>query len=193
MKRFVPTFLVLFALLVGYWTWPFFDLRDLAAALQSGDVAAISEEVDYPRLRRSFTEQIIGAYLRITGRASQLGALGPLATAVGASIVDPWVSQIINPENLAKLLRGGTVSSELGPVSFRFGNLPSTLNLAWDAWLSSEYWFNRFSIWLPPGASQKDQFRLRMQLLQWHWKVTGIDLPEKLRDQIAGELAKKNP
>ena len=72
-------------------------------------------------------------------------------------------------------------------------NLPSTLNLAWDAWLSSEYWFGRFSIWLPPGASQANQFRLRMHLLQWHWKVTGIDLPEKLRDQIAGELAKKNP
>ena len=193
MKRFVPAFLVLLALLVGYWAWPFFDLRALAAALQAGDVTAINEEVDYTRLRRSLTEQIISAHLRVTGRASQLGALGPLATAVGASIVDPWVSQIINPENLAQLLRGGTVSSELGPVSFRFGNLPSTLNLAWDAWLSSEYWFGRFSIWLPPGASRANQFRLRMQLLQWHWKVTGIDLPEKLRDQIAGELAKKNP
>ena len=193
MKRVIPTVLVLFALLVGYWAWPFLALRGLAAAVQAGDVTAINEEVDYPRLRRSFTEQIIGAYLRVTGRAAQLGALGPLATAVGASIVDPWVSQIVNPENLAQLLRGGTVSSELGPVSFRFGNLPSTLNLAWDAWLSSEYWFNRFSIWLPPGASQADQFRLRMQLLQWRWKITGVDLPEKLRDQIAGELAKKNP
>jgi Protein of unknown function (DUF2939) len=193
MKRFIFTFLVLLALLVGYWAWPFFDLRALAAALQAGDVTAINEEVDYTRLRRSFTEQIIGAYLRVTGRASQLGALAPLATAVGASIVDPWVSQIISPENLARLLRGGTVPSELGPVSFKFGDLPSTLNLAWDAWLGSEYWFGRFSIWLPPGASQANQFRLRMQLLQWHWKVTGIDLPEKLRDEIAGALAKRNP
>ena len=193
MKRFIPTFLVLLVLLVGYWAWPFFDLRALAAAVQAGDVTALNEDGDYPRLRRSFTEQIIGAYLRVTGRATQLGALGTLATAVGTSIVDPWVSQIVNPENLAQLLRGATVSSELGPVSFRFGNLPSTLNIAWDAWLSSEYWFNRFSIWLPPGASQTDQFRLRMQLLQWRWKITGIDLPEKLRDQIAGELAKKNP
>jgi hypothetical protein len=193
MKRSTTTILVLLALLVGYWAWPFFELRALARAVQAGDVTAINEKIDYSRLRRSFTEQIISAYLRITGRAAQLGALGPLATVVGASIVDPWVSQVITPENLAQLLRGGTVSSELGPVSFRFGNLPSTLNLAWDAWLSSEYWFNRFSIWLPPGASQTDQFRLRMQLLQWRWKITGVDLPEKLRDQIAGELAKKNP
>jgi hypothetical protein len=83
MKRFVPTFLILLALLVGYWAWPFFALRALAAGLQAGDVTASKEEVDYTRLRRSFTEQIIGAYLRVTGRASQLGALGPLATAVG--------------------------------------------------------------------------------------------------------------
>jgi hypothetical protein len=193
MGRSIPTFVLLLALLVGYWAWPLLGLGALAGAVQAGDVTAINEKIDYPRLRQSFTEQIISAYLRITGRMSQLGALGPLATAVGASIVDPWVSQIVTPENLAQLLRGGTVSSELGPVSFRFGNLPSTLNLAWDAWLNSEYWFNRFSIWLPPGASQTDQFRLRMQLFQWRWKITGIDMPEKLRDQIAGELAKKNP
>jgi len=193
MKRLIPAFLLLLVLLIGYWAWPFFGLRALADALQAGDVRTINEEVDYTRLRRSFTEQIIGAYLRVTGRASKLGGLSPLATAVGASIVDPWVSQIVNPENLGQLLRGGTVSSELGPVSFRLGNLPSTLNLAWYAWLSSEYWFNRFSIWLPPGASLTNQFRLRMQLLRWHWKVTGIGLPEKLRDKIAGELAKKYP
>jgi hypothetical protein len=190
MKRSILAFLLLLVLLVGYWAWPFFGLRALVEAVQAGDVTAINEKIDYPRLRRSFTEQIIGAYLRITGRASQLA---PLATALGASIVDPWVSQIVNPENLAQLLRGGTISSELGPVSFRFGNLPSTLNLAWDAWLNSEYWFNRFSIWLPPGASHADQVRLRMQLLRWHWKVASIDLPQKVSDQLAGELAKKSP
>jgi hypothetical protein len=145
------------------------------------------------RLRHSFTEQIIAAYLRVTGRASKLGAFGALATAVGASIVDPWASQIVNPENLAELLRGGTVSSELGAVSFKFGDLPLSLNTAWNAWLSSEYGLGRFSIGLPPGAAATNQFRLQMQLLQWHWKVTGIDLPETLRDQIAREPASKYP
>jgi hypothetical protein len=32
-----------------------------------------------------------------------------------------------------------------------------------------------------------------MQLLKWRWKLTGIDLPEKLRDTLARELAKKYP
>lgn len=190
MKRLILTFLVLLALLIGYWAWPLFALRGLAADLQALNAAAVNEEVDYARVRRSFTEQIVSAYLRVTGRASKLGALGPL---LGASIVDPWVSQIVTPENLADLLRGRTVSSELGPISFRFGDLPFSLNIAWNTWLSSEYGLGRFSIRLPPSAAEPNQFRLRMQLLRWRWKLTGIELPENLRDQIARELAKKYP
>jgi hypothetical protein len=72
---------------VGYWAWPLFSLRGLAADLQARNAAAANEEVDYARLRRSFTEQIVSAYLRVTGRASKLGALVPF----GASIIDPWV------------------------------------------------------------------------------------------------------
>ena len=193
MKRFIPASLLLLALLVGYWAWPFFDLRALAAALQARDVTAINEDVDYARVRRSFTEQIVGAYLRVTGRANKLGALGPLATAVGASIVDPWVSQIVNPENLAELLRGGTISSELGPVSFKFGDLPSSLNIAWSAWLDSEYGVGRFSIWLPPGAAEINQFRIRMQLLRWRWKVTGNRPARGTARSECGKLAKKYP
>ena len=188
MKWFIA-FLLLLVLLVGYWAWPLFALRGLAADLQARNAAAVNEEVDYERVRRSFTEQIVSAYLHVTGRAGKFGALGSL----GASIIDPWVSQIVTPENLADLLRGGSVSSELGPISFKFGDLPFSLNVAWNAWLSSEYGLGRFSIRLPPGAAEPSQFRLRMQLLRWRWKLTGIELPENLRDQIARELAKKYP
>jgi hypothetical protein len=76
MKWFIA-FLLLLVLLVGYWAWPFFALRGLAADLQARNAAAVNEEVDYARVRRSFTEQIVSAYLRVTGRASKLGALDP--------------------------------------------------------------------------------------------------------------------
>ena len=161
MKWFIA-FLLLFVLLVAYWIWPLFALRALAADLQARNATAINEEVDYVRVRRFFAEQIIASYLRLTGRANKLGSL---EAAVGASIVDPWLSQIVNSENLSELLRGGTVISELGPVSFNFGDLPSSLNTVWSAWLSSEYGVGRFSIGLPPDAPANNQFRLRMQLL----------------------------
>jgi hypothetical protein len=67
------------------------------------------------------------------------------------------------------------------------------LNNAWKAWISSYYGLGSFSIALPFDAEAAERFRLRMQLLGWHWKLTGIDLPERLRDQVARELAKKYP
>ena len=147
-----------------------------------------------PITQRYLTAQIIATYLRITGRESKAGPFRSLVPAVGASIVDPWVSQVINPENLVELLRGGTIQSELGEVSFKTGELPNfSLNTAWNAWLNSEYGLGHFSIGWPADAAATEQFRLRMQLLEWRWKLTGIDLPEKLRDQFARELAKKYP
>jgi hypothetical protein len=59
--------------------------------------------------------------------------------------------------------------------------------------LGSEYGLARVSIGLPANAEAVEQFRLRMQLLQWRWKIIGLDLPQKLRDQLARELAKKYP
>jgi hypothetical protein len=50
-----------------------------------------------------------------------------------------------------------------------------------------------FSIAVPVSAPESEQFRLRMRLSQWRWRVVGIDLPEKLLIQIAQELADKYP
>jgi hypothetical protein len=75
MKRFWLVFLLFVVLLVAYWAWPFFGLRSLAVDLQSRDATALNEQVDFVRLRRSFTEQIVGAYLRVTGRSNKFGTL----------------------------------------------------------------------------------------------------------------------
>ena len=150
MKRFWLICLLFVVLLIAYWAWPLFGLRSLAVDLQTRDTAALNEQVDFVRLRRSFTEQIIGAYLRVTGRANKLGAFGSaLASAAGGSIAVPWVAEIINPENLIQLLNGRVVSTELGGTSFNVGELPSlSLKAALSAWLNTEYWLNRFSIGL---------------------------------------------
>jgi Protein of unknown function (DUF2939) len=71
MKRLIPALLLLLVLLAGYLAWPFLELRALGAALQARDVTQLNEQVDYPRLRHSFTEQIIAAYHALrAGRAS---------------------------------------------------------------------------------------------------------------------------
>jgi hypothetical protein len=192
-KLFLASFLLI-VLLVGYWAWPFVGLGTLASALQAHDAAAVSEQVDFEYLRRNLTAQIVASYLRLTGREGRLGPLRALAPGIGASLADPWVSQIVNVETLVELLRGGTIQSELGTISLNSRELPNfSLRNAWNAWFNSEYGLGHFSIGLPANVEAVEQFRLRMQLLGWRWKLTGIDLPAKLRDQVAQELAKKYP
>ena len=195
MKRFFIGITLLVVLLVAYWVWPFFGLRSLAADIQARDPAALSEDVDFVRLRRSLTEQIIAAYLQVTGRTKKLSPFeNVVAIGIGNSIADPFVAQLVIPENLLVLLRGQAVPTDFGNVSFNVGELPSVaLGSVWAAWLSSDYGIGRFSIGVPVSSPSAEQFRIRMELLQWRWKLTGVGLPDSLRNQFGQELAKKFP
>jgi hypothetical protein len=195
MKSFILALAVFVVLLVGYSAWPFFGLHSLATDIETRNATALSEQVDFIRLRRSLAEQIIAAYLQVTGRTKKLGAFEKaLAIGIGTSVADPLIAQFVNPENLLVLLRGQTVPTEIGNVSFNLGKLPAlSLGSAWAGWLSAEYGLGSFSIGVPVSVAPADQFRIRMQLLQWRWKLTGIDLPEYLRTHFAQELAKKFP
>jgi hypothetical protein len=189
MRRFFIVVALFVALLVVYWASPFVSLHRMAANIEARDIAAMSEQVDFVRLRRSLTEEVVTAYLRFTGR-EKLGVL--VASALGASIVDPLVAQIVNPESLMELLRGGSVATDLGVTSFNLGELPATsLASIWNAWLGADYQWERVWIALPVNAPRSEQFRLQMNLINWRWKLTGIELSEKLRTKFAQELAKK--
>jgi len=189
MKRYIIAVLFV-VLLVSYWVWPFLSLQRLAASLGARDEAAIADEVDFTRLRGSLVSQIVAAYSRIiVGQKSAIFALA------GANLVEIALLQILTPQSLADLLQGGTISTELGPVSFDLGVLPSpsSFESLWRGWLGTEYWMDIFSIGLPVSVLKSERFRLQMQLKSWEWKVVGIDLPEKLLTPIAQELAKKYP
>jgi hypothetical protein len=187
MKRYIIAVLFV-VLLVSYWAWPFLGLQRLAASLEARDEAAIADEVDFFRLRSSLVSQIVAAYSRIVGQKSTIFALA------GPNLVEIALLQILTPKSLAELLEGGTISTEIGPVSLDFGALPSiSFDSLWRGWLGTEYWMDIFSIGLPVSVPTSEQFRLQMQLKAWQWKVVGIDLPEKLLTPIAQELAKKYP
>jgi hypothetical protein len=195
MKHFILGFLSGVVLLVAYWAWPFVGLHALAADLQARDAAALSQQVDVALLRQSLREQIVAAYQRDADRTGGLGLLGDAApSAADAAIADPLVAQLVNSENLIELLNGETVSTSFGKISLTMGDLPATsLAAALRAWPGSDYWMDRFSIGLPAAALPAGQFRLRMQFLEGRWKLIGIDLPEKVRQRFAQNLAHKLP
>src|SRR5215831_10419649 len=105
MKR---SFLVLFAIILVLGTYaasPYLALRRIISAVHARDALALSDSVDFDRLRQSLTGQVIERYLQLTGRTARLGQIGSIfAVAIGTSIADPIVAQILNPEGLIDLL-----------------------------------------------------------------------------------------
>jgi hypothetical protein len=186
MRRYIIGFLVFFVLLAAYWAWPFASLERLATSLTAGDRAAMADEIDFNRLRSSLSSQIVAAYVRLIGAKPGLFS--------GPDLLGLALFNILTPENLTNLLEGQVVSTDIGPVSLDFGDLPTAnFGSLWSGWLGTEYWMDYFSIGVPADRPSSDQYRVQMKLTQWRWKVVGLDLPEKVLLPIAQELAKKYP
>ena len=162
---------ILFILLCVYAVWPFYGMYKLSAAVEARNAAAVEDLVDFPSLRRSLAQQIVGAYLKITGRGSGLGQMGTaIATSIGASIADPMVAKLVNPEALIALLnKGSTGEGNNGPNLIAPMATSSFSNLG-KLWWNSEYSGANFYASLPPDAPSPQQFRVRLRLLQWKWK-----------------------
>jgi hypothetical protein len=117
-----------------------------------------------------------------------------MAVGIGTAIAEPILSQMLNPEGLIALLQNGRVNVGPQPVAVQLGPLSNnSLGSFWDAVRNSDYGLGRFFISLPTSAPPQEQFRLELQLLEWRWKLTAINLPEQLRMGLATELAKQNP
>ena len=193
MKRIIIC-LTIVLVAVGYLlASPFVGLAHLRSAIDARNASALSERIDFQRLRNSLGQQIVSTYLKITGKSAQLGQLGTsIAIGVGASMAEPLLADLVNPEMMLDLLSGSGISAAslqipagLGPFS------KDALGSAWQIFINTEYGIGNFYIRLPTSTAATEQFRLRFQVLQWNWKITAIDLPERLRVELAKELQRR--
>jgi Protein of unknown function (DUF2939) len=172
---------------------PFLGLMHLQSAIEARNAGALAERVDFRRVRQSLGHQIIATYLKISGRGSRLGQVGStIAAGYGASIADPLLNDLINPETMLDFLAGRGVSSTTFSLPPGLGPLPTdALGSLWQAFTLCEYGIGNFYISLPVKVEATERFRLRMQVLQWDWKLTEIGLPERLRVMLAKELERR--
>lgn len=193
MKRIIIC-LTIVLVAVGYLlASPFVGLAHLRSAIDARNASALSERIDFQRLRSSLGQQIVSTYLKITGKSAQLGQLGTsIAIGVGASMAEPLLADLVNPEMMLDLLSGSGISAAslqipagLGPFS------KDAVGSAWQIFINTEYGIGNFYIRLPTSTAATEQFRLRFQVLQWNWKITAIDLPERLRVELAKELQRR--
>lgn len=183
---------ILAVLLVAYAIWPVAGFYRIASAIESRDAAGLSQRVDFRALRKSLTKQIVETYLELTGKGKKLGLFGKgIAVGLGTSYAEPIVARLINEATLMDLLTkgnaggGAKISAELAPFS------KSALRSGWNTWWNSEYRGDDYYVYLPPEKSAEEQFRVKLSLSQWRWKLAGIGLPDALRVQLAEELVKE--
>jgi hypothetical protein len=195
------TFRICFALFIAWVIFllsPFAALYDLAQAVEKRDISRVKERVNFPALRVSVSRQVVGDYLHTPeGRAKVGNVDGRLATNAGAAAVNPMVEELITPEALIDLLDDGwpqRIASSAGaqanvPVSLEFGSVREALKLFFA---SESNGFRSVIIPFPVDAPADRQFRVTMRLSGTTWRLTGIDLPRALREDLIGRVRKKS-
>jgi DUF2939 family protein len=167
---------------------PFVALYDLSKAVEAKDVARITERVNFNALRVSLARQILGEYLK----TQDLGGLDQqAATQVGTATLNPVLEELITPQAVIDMLDDGRLSQvgAGGPAA------PIRLDLAsfgkaWRTFIMSEsQGFRAITIPLPADAPKGDQFRVTMRLRGTTWRLTGIDLPAPLREELIKRAA----
>ena len=185
--------LALIILLAGYTVWPFYSLYRIASAVETRNSAALQELVDFPSLRASFAQQIADAYLKLIGKSADSSeGRRSLKSRFAAMIADAMVAKIIlNPERLLDLLGKGSVSADPSPPSGLAAPFaPNSLGSAWQTWLNSDYSGRNFYVAAPVDRPFDQRFRVRLRLVYWGWKLSGLDLPESMAMDLAQELVR---
>jgi Protein of unknown function (DUF2939) len=81
-------------------------------------------------------------------------------------------------------------SAGLAPAPGTVGITTNTIGTFWQIFENAEYGFGRFEVAGPAVLPAHQRFRLEFRLLQWHWRLVGVTLPENIQNLLADELAK---
>jgi Protein of unknown function (DUF2939) len=175
----IPAVIVL---LVGYTVWPIYDLYRIASAVETRNLVALQEWVDFPSLRVSLIKQINDAYRKQSAKSGS-------SVGVGAGVV----AEISRPERLLDLLGRGSVFTDPSlRSSLAAPFTSSSFGSPWQIWLNSDYSGRTFYVTVPVHSPSDQHFQIKLRLLHWRWKLLALDLPESTKAHLVEGLALDN-
>jgi hypothetical protein len=169
---------------------PFVALYDLGKAVEAKDLDRITERVNFNALRTSLSRQILREYMK----NEDLDEVEQdFATQAGAAMLNPVIEELVSPQALVDLLEDGWPhqaaigsGATVPPLRMDLRADIGSLKQAWQTFLASEsQGFRVVTIPLPANVSKDKQFRVIMRLLNTTWRMSGIELPVHLRDELA--------
>ena len=183
------------ALLVGWGVYivsPYWALRQLATAIETGNVAELERRVNFRALRHSVTRQV-ATELAAADRTGTLSARdAQLAIGAVTAAAEPLVEQMLTGRGLVALLRRapdtGGDADERPPFH---AAAPSRDRIA--ELLSASSWrgFRNVYFTLPPGAPREGRYRLQLRLGRLQWRLVSVELPVDMRRRFMRTLVER--
>lgn len=163
---------------VGYMTLPRYTIAKLELAARDGNVEQLQRHIDFPALRDNFK-------LRLQYRMSE--ALGEDAPeemreflAAGSNLLfGPLLEQLITPENIGDLLKGGRTLYQFERELYRQTSPPAQSiqtqgNTRWRLWAWRFTGANRVTA--DYGDERAAQLRLTLERHRLSWRLVDLEL-----------------
>jgi hypothetical protein len=197
MRVLIRGVVALVILVAAYWGWALAGAAQLASAASRGDAEEVMERVDLKALIRSLSSQISRAYLDENPQLQKLLAQHGLAqgVVVNATAAEMLLRAFLTPENIAALLNKGRVGflNAGGPdaatlwrmpalgEAFRAGPLQALMNSYFEGPLG-------FVVGLD---SPDGHYGVHLNLSGATWRLSGLDIPERVTARVAGIIAQR--
>lgn len=179
--------LVLAALLMAGWylAGPWWAMRQLRAAAEAGDTAALSQRIDFPAVRQSIKNEVREVMARQLAGDPAAAGIEALGAAMLPALVDPLVDGIVTPEALANVVMTGRLArgEGLSDKDTRRG-LPDPVRRATrggadrpesdPAWRITRHGLSRFSVRRADDRAG-DGPALLFERRGLGWRMTGVD------------------
>jgi len=165
-------------------------LSTLAAAVRAGDGAAVLEQTDVRRLRRSLTDQVVNAYLDRIGAVRKVSATEKmLVNTYGATIADAMVAKMLTADKLTQMLKSGNLNAPGVPP---IAGLPALGNLRtdWSSLLGRLHVIQPvlLGIRISDTPDPEGYAAINLHYEGLDWKLSGIELPKAILRDLAASL-----
>jgi hypothetical protein len=191
MRWFLGAAAAIFLVWAGYMGSPYLALWNLAKAIDTGDLQALTERVNIYAVRVSLVRQIAAEEIKATGRPAQTISAAEQQLSGGAALLlaDPIIQQVLRPEALRDLLQRAMVGREaangLPPgKAARLQVSHLTRIVGASRWRG----FRNVYFTLPANGPPEQRFRLQLRFSRLAWRVVALDLPPDVATRLARDL-----
>lgn len=171
--------LLLIALGVGFYYTPHWAVSNMKKAAENRDADTLSEYVDFPYLKESLKANFNAMMATEVSNNMSGNPLGTFGAALAAAFINPMIDNLVTPESLAMLMKGG--KPEIEKTNSKSEKNQSHTDENAETTMSYDN-FNSFIVTIKEKDSSDDPVKMifkRHGIISWKLSALRLPSPEK--------------